>query len=237
MYTTRIMKTLLHKAEDRGKGEYGWLSTRYSFSFGEWYDPARMGFGKLRVFNDDVIAGGAGFPSHGHRSMEIITIVMEGAVAHEDSMGHSDVTGTGEVQIMSAGSGVMHAEYNNSETDPLKLFQIWIEPRSSGGIPSYHKETFNFLNKESWVWLVGESGGTINQDAYIAYRALSSHDVATYSLHKKENGVYLFVVEGEVKVGEQVLGPRDALGVVDVDSVEIQALQSAKILVLEVSME
>ncbi len=116
------MKTLLHKAVDRGQGDYGWLSTRYSFSFADWYDESRMGFGALRVLNDDVIVGGAGFPTHGHRDMEIITIVTEGAVAHKDNAGGNGVVRAGEVQVMSAGKGVLHSEYNASEHDNLSLF-------------------------------------------------------------------------------------------------------------------
>ncbi len=126
------MQITVHKAEERGAGEHGWLSTRYSFSFSSWFNPERMGFGALRVLNDDRIAAGAGFPPHSHKDMEIITIVMEGSVAHKDSTGSEGVVRAGEVQVMSAGSGVVHSEFNASETEPLTLFQLWIETASTG---------------------------------------------------------------------------------------------------------
>src|SRR3989344_846255 len=138
------MKIEVYKAEERGEGKHGWLTTRYSFSFADWYEPSRMGFGTLRVINDDIIAPQSGFGEHGHRDMEIITIVTEGAVTHTDSMGNEKVVEAGEVQVMSAGTGVVHAERNASPTTPLKLFQIWIEPKERDIAPRYAQKRFDF---------------------------------------------------------------------------------------------
>jgi hypothetical protein len=181
------LKTELHKADKRGKGDYGWLTTRYSFSFADWYDPSKMGFGKLRVLNDDVIAAGAGFGKHGHRDMEIITVVTKGAVHHEDSMGNSGVVKAGEVQVMSAGSGVMHSEQNNSETESLELFQLWVESSARGITPYYNQQSFDFLSvTNGFMELVGDSSLTINQDATISYDAIDSGVSRTYNLKNKK---------------------------------------------------
>lgn len=231
------MKTILHKAEDRGKGEYGWLTTRYSFSFADWYDSGRMGFGMLRVLNDDIILGGEGFPMHGHRDMEIVTVVVHGAVRHEDSMGNQGVVEKGEVQAMSAGAGVYHAEFNNSDTEPLELFQLWIEPRTRGGIPRYEQKSYTYsMDHNVWNELVGKNSLSINQDAYISIGNITSGATLDYTLHDSTHGVYLFVIEGEIRVGDSVLSKRDALGVMDTKSVTTEGLHDAKVLLIEVPL-
>lgn len=232
------MKTILHKSEERGKGDYGWLTTRYSFSFADWYDASRMGFGTLRVLNDDIIAPDNGFGRHGHKNMEIITIVTKGAVSHSDSMNNIYTVTAGEVQVMSAGTGVMHAESNDSKTETLELFQIWIEPKVYDIEPRYEQRSFNFQEvKNGLMPLVHSSAITINQDASIMYGSLESGKSLTYALENKENGVYLFVIEGGLTVGDTTLSRRDALGITETDSIEISATNDSQFLIIEVGME
>jgi redox-sensitive bicupin YhaK (pirin superfamily) len=229
------MKTIFYPEGEQGKGEYGWLSTRYSFSFADWYDPRKMGFGALRVLNDDVIAGGQGFGTHGHKDMEIITIVMHGAIRHKDSMGNEYVVEEGDVQVMSAGTGVQHSEHNASKDDSLKLFQLWIVPKERSIVPRYDQKNFNFKDiKNGTVELVGVSSLKINQEAYISYGALDANTTLTYDMHNPAFGVYVFVVEGSVKIGEQVLEKRDALGIWDSASIKITGSTNASFLLIEV---
>lgn len=235
------MKKMLHRAQERGVGEYGWLHARYSFSFASWYDPSRMGFGALRVINDDSVEPGAGFPQHGHRDMEIITIVTEGAVAHEDSMGNKYVVPAGDVQVMSAGAGVVHAEMNASDTEPLALFQVWIEPHSRGLAASYAQKAFGLSDAtEGLELLVSPAGraGTlaINQDAWISYGVWGAGARYEYRLRSSTHGLYVLVVEGEVAVAGEVLRRRDAVGIEEAESVVLVAQKPSKTLLFEVPM-
>lgn len=231
------MNTILHKAEERGKGDYGWLKTSYSFSFADWYDPARMGFGALRVINDDTIAPAKGFGTHSHRDMEIVTIVLRGTVTHKDSMGNIGTVPAGDVQVMSAGTGVAHSEYNESATEPLELFQIWIEPSSRGIPPRYEQKSFDFINVEAGMTLlVGEGALGINQDARISYAVLDKKHPLSYVI-KNGNGVYVFVIDGRPTVSGNQLSRRDALGVSDTDAVDITSEDTAKMLLIDVPME
>ncbi len=232
------MKTILHKSEERGKGDYGWLSTRYSFSFADWYDASRMGFGTLRVLNDDIIAPDNGFGRHGHKNMEIITIVTKGTVSHSDSMNNVFDVHAGEVQVMSAGTGVMHAESNDSKNEAIELFQIWIEPKVYDIEPRYEQRSFNFQKvKNDLMPLVHRSAITINQDASIIYGSLESGKSLTYTLENKENGIYLFVIEGGLTVSDTALSRRDALGITEIDSIEISATNDSQFLIIEVGVE
>jgi redox-sensitive bicupin YhaK (pirin superfamily) len=231
------MKTLLHKAVDRGQGDYGWLSTRYSFSFADWYNESRVGFGALRVLNDDVIVGGAGFPTHGHRDMEIITIVTEGAVAHKDNAGGNGVVRAGEVQVMSAGKGVLHSEYNASEYNNLFLFQLWILPNKRGITPRYDQKNFDFIkHREGVLPLVNGGEGTlrIEQDAAISYGIIK--DKALTVSVGKGNGVYVFVIQSTITIGDTNLSSRDAFGVSDAESFTITGERGATFLLIEVPM-
>ncbi len=229
----------IHKADARGTGEYGWLATRYSFSFANWFAPSRMGFGALRVLNDDRIAPGAGFPPHSHKDMEIITIVTEGAVAHTDSTGGAGVVRAGEVQVMSAGSGVVHSEYNASDTDPLTLFQIWIETAQQGIAPRYAQKTFS--KKETATVLVtpiafeGEALG-IHQDAYITRVQLAEGETYTYTLHDALHGAYVFVISGELSVAGSLLNEKDALAISDMQDIPLVGDTMATALVIEVPL-
>lgn len=232
------MKSIFHPSSERGKGDYGWLTTRYSFSFSNWYDPTKMGFGALRVLNDDVISAGQGFGTHVHKDMEIITIVMHGAVAHKDSMGNEYVVNEGDVQVMSAGTGVMHSEHNASQTKPLELFQLWIEPDVRGIEPRYEQKNYNFQSvTNTLVELVGANSLLINQDAYISYGVLDDGKTLLYKFHDSEHGVYFFVIEGTLTIGDLVLKKRDAFGVWGTKEVEITSQIGSTFLVIEVPLE
>lgn len=230
------MKKILHRATERGESEHGWLSSRFSFSFAEWHDPSRMGFGGLRVLNDDTIAPHSGFPFHSHRDMEIITIVTDGAVSHEDSMGNRFVVPAGDVQVMSAGAGVTHSEMNASDK-PLKLFQIWIYPRAPGLPPQYAQKRFEEDERTLLVSPDGREGSlAIQQDAFVTRLLVAEEGTAGYVLKRPGSGLYIFVIEGEINVLGDMLGPRDALGVWDTDEVAIRATTPAQVLVFEIPM-
>jgi redox-sensitive bicupin YhaK (pirin superfamily) len=233
------MKTIIHRADSRGGGDYGWLKTKYSFSFANWHEPSRMGFGALRVINDDWIAPDGGFDPHSHKDMEIITIVMKGAVAHEDSGGGKGVVKAGEVQAMSAGTGVTHAEYNASKTEALELFQIWIAPRAPGGTPRYATKDFGALGKLPGSRLLVGPDGTqdalaIGQDAYITHVMLDAAREATYALHSEQNALYMLVINGAVTVVGETLNRRDAIGVSEVKEIVLATPNDAAVLVIEV---
>lgn len=223
------MELVFHSTDSRGKAEHGWLSSRFSFSFANWYEPSRMGFGALRVLNDDTIAPSSGFGMHPHANMEIITIVTKGAVTHEDSMGNR-----GEVQVMTAGTGVVHAEKNDSVTESLELFQLWITPREAGLAPRYEQKTFD----QSTSLLVSPDGRDgsleIMQDAFIERVSLSVGKAMSHAVRKSGNGLYIFVISGEVRAGETTLGPRDALGIQETDHIQLTAEQESELLIVEV---
>lgn len=235
------MQTVIHRADDRGKGDYDWLTTRYSFSFATWYEPERMGFGALRVINDDRIAPARGFGPHPHRDMEIVTIVTKGAVTHEDSMGNKGVTPAGDVQAMSAGSGVVHAEYNDSPDEELTLFQLWITTNKPGAEPRYAQKPFGLTETTPGRTLLVAPDGVpdalpIHQDAYIEYGVLSADAPLMYELRNIQNGVYVFVIEGDVQVGDETLGARDAIGITDTESITLTTTTHARVLLIEVPM-
>lgn len=229
----------IHKADARGNGEYGWLSTHYSFSFANWYDPTRMGFGALRVLNDDTIANNSGFGTHGHNNMEIITIVTEGKLAHKDSMGSVGLLSEGEVQVMSAGVGITHSEYNGGEGD-LKLFQIWIIPDQMNITPRYDQRLFP-KTEHGETLLVAPQGHqdalTINQNAYISSITLDAGHPFEYKVKKNGHGVYFFIVDGEATIAGITLGPRDAIGVEQAESISLQTGDKAEVLAIEVPMQ
>lgn len=234
---------IIHKAEERGRGEHGWLHTRFSFSFADWYDPTRMGFGALRVINDDVIDPDSGFDLHPHSDMEIVTIVMEGAVTHGDSMDNEKVTLAGDVQVMSAGTGVVHSEHNNSLDETLKLFQIWILPKNRGVAPRYDQKSFGMEWLPNILTLLvspdGREGSLmIHQDAFVYRGLLGKGQLYTYSFQKAHtHGVYLFVINGEIDISGKTLGARDAIGIFDAgNTLDIHAKQDSRFLLFEVPM-
>ena len=237
------MQTELHKADTRGYAKHGWLETYHSFSFADYYNPKRMGFGALRVINDDTIAPGAGFGEHPHRDMEIITLPLVGSLAHTDSLGNSAVIKTGEVQVMSAGTGVVHSEYNASKTEPVSLLQIWIETGKPGAEPRYDQKTFNAKEwNNTFRLVVGPLGNNpdeegalgIHQDAYLSLGAFDPNAEVEYKLKDPKQGVYVFVIEGEVKIGDTVIGKRDALGISETKSFTVKTHSPSKLLIIEV---
>jgi len=231
------MTTTRYPADERGKGEHGWLSTRFSFSFADWYSPDRMGFGALRVLNDDTIAAASGFGLHGHKDMEIITIVTKGTVTHEDNMGNLKQVPAGDVQVMSAGTGVIHGERNDSPSESLELFQIWITPREKGIVPRYEQKAF----PEPSALLVSPDGREgslrINQDAFITRARIVPGIPLRYDLNKVHNGVYVFLVEGGIKIGNETLQTRDALEIESVQDILIEAKSSSTVLLVEVPLQ
>ena len=235
------MKTIRFDADTRGGGDYGWLKTRYSFSFANWVDPNRMGFGALRVLNDDVIAPGKGFDPHSHANMEIITIVMKGAVAHEDSGGGKGVVHAGEVQVMSAGTGVTHAEFNASNTDPLELFQIWIMPKGLGGESRYATRSFEGLGTIPGITLLvtpeAEAEGDdlyIRQDAHLSFITLDGTGEQAYEVKQEGNAVYVFVIDGTLTTAGETLNPRDSLGIIEATELGFASAGRATALIIEV---
>ncbi len=234
------MQKILHRAKERGEGEHGWLHSRFSFSFADWYEPNKMGFGALRVWNDDVIEPSSGFPMHAHKDMEIITIVLEGAVTHKDSMDNVGVVNAGEVQVMSAGTGVTHSEYNASPDQKLKLFQLWIQPKTNNVVPQYAQYAFPQPRQNYAQELVSPIGGKrrlmINQDAYVSRMFIDQGATVAYDLKVGGNGAYIFVVDGAIEVAGEDLGSRDAIGLSDVTTVKMEATQETQVLIVEVPM-
>lgn len=235
------MQTTLHKADTRGHAEHGWLSTFHSFSFANYFDQWRMGFGALRVLNDDTIAGGKGFGTHPHDNMEIITIPLEGELAHADTMGTKEVITSGEVQIMSAGTGVEHSEFNNSADMPVKLLQLWIVPNEENVAPRYDQQalhTEDMHNKFQQIISPDQQGDGlwIHQNAWLYLGKFETGKSIEYKRNAKENGVYLFVISGSVQAGDQLLEARDGYGMWEFDNVNISAITDAEILLIEVPM-
>lgn len=235
------MKTVFHEAGSRGYAKHGWLTTHHSFSFASYYDPERMGFGALRVLNDDQIAAGSGFGRHPHDNMEIITIPLSGALKHQDSMGNSAVVTTGEVQVMSAGAGVEHAEYNASESEELTLFQIWILTAALNVTPRYDQRRFDPAEYHNMFCQVVGPIGTkeglgIYQEARISLGRFEAGQEVTYEVSGESHGVYFLVIEGEATIAGQKLGKRDALGVWETEKVVVKAERALFLLAIEVPM-
>ncbi len=235
------MKTTLHKADSRGYVDHGWLKTYHTFSFASYYEPSRVRFGLLRVLNDDIIEGGMGFGTHPHDNMEIVTIPLEGTLAHKDSMGTKQTLKPGEIQIMSAGSGLTHSEFNNSETERINLLQIWVFPKERDIEPRYDQKVFDTGERKNKFQTVvspeKENGAMwINQDAYFSLADLDNGKELDYKIKHKGNGAYIFVIEGSMKTADETLNRRDALGVEDIENIKIKALENSKILLIDVPM-
>ena len=235
------MKTIIHPAAERGIADHGWLKARHSFSFSSYYHPEKMQFGALRVLNDDTIAPGMGFGKHSHDNMEIITIPLSGGVKHGDSMGNEGIIKPGEVQIMSAGTGVIHSEHNASSSETLNLFQIWIMPELRNIAPRYDQKQFEVsdrLNKFQTLVSPEKSGSTlwINQQAWLSLGKFDKASSVNYNLHIPNNGVYVMVVSGELEVAGQLLGERDAIGVSDVSVIKLKFLKETEVLMIEIPM-
>jgi quercetin 2,3-dioxygenase len=234
-----VINKTLYRANERGKADYGWLKANHYFSFGEWYNPAKIRFGLLRVLNDDFVAPSAGFPTHPHDNMEIVTIPLTGALEHKDSMGSSSVIKAGEVQIMSAGTGVTHSEYNPSDKEPVTLFQIWIFPREKDLSPGYDQTLFERSGREEKLQLIVSPDGddnslVIQQDSWFWLGEFSSGRKIDYQMKKKGNGLFLLVIEGKAALENELLEKRDAIGISEVERVEIEFLESPSVLIIEV---
>jgi redox-sensitive bicupin YhaK (pirin superfamily) len=235
------MNTVLHASSSRGTADHGWLKTAHSFSFAGYYNPERIHYGVLRVLNDDWIAGGTGFGKHPHDNMEIVTIPLTGALEHQDSMGNKEVLQMGEVQAMSAGTGVFHSEYNASTTDPCSLLQIWIIPERRGVEPRYEQRFYDVeaLGNE-WHTVVNPMGQgdamPIHQQAWFSLTKIPAGTSRNYQPKRSENGVYFFVIEGAAHVAGHALESRDGLGVSEVDEVAVTAATDCFILAMDVPL-
>lgn len=234
------MKKVIHKANTRGHANHGWLDTHHSFSFAGWYNPERMHFGLLRVLNDDRVAAGKGFGMHPHDNMEIVSIPLSGELEHQDSMGNRGVIREGDVQIMSAGTGVRHSEYNHSLEEEVKFLQIWVFPKKRNIEPRYDQRTFKPEDRDNQLQMVvspkHKDAIWINQDAFFALGKFDAGKAVTYDLQEAGQGVYLFVLNGTVEIDGEKLGRRDAIGLWETEQVEVKALDDTEFLLIEVPM-
>lgn len=244
MNATQSKSPLVHRADTRGAANFGWLQSRHTFSFANYFDPERMQFGALRVLNDDVVAGGHGFGTHPHRDMEIVSIPLAGGLEHKDSMGTGSVIRAGEVQIMSAGTGILHSEYNASETETVNFLQIWVLPEQQGITPRYDQKAFDLdAHRDRLVTVVSpdpadESAVWINQQARFSLGKLSAGATVEYERLREGNGIYVFVIDGSVTLpdGETRLESRDAAGVSDRARLEVRAESDSQVLLIDVPM-
>lgn len=235
------MQTKIQRASERGNNNFGWLDSHHSFSFGHFYDPAKMHFGALRVLNDDIVTGGQGFGAHPHDNMEIVSIPLKGALAHKDSTGTDGIIKTGDVQIMSAGTGIRHSEYNASKTEETNFLQIWIIPKQRNIKSRYEQKTFDVADrKNKWQIVVSpdekEGGVWINQDAVFSLAHAEKDTTLIYRNKFNGNGVYLFIIEGEAEVDGQILKKRDAIEISGANEFEIKVTSDADLLAIEVPM-
>ncbi len=238
------MKTTLDRAASRGVNELGWLKTRYTFSFADYFNPQRTHFGKLRVLNDDAIAPGRGFGMHEHRNMEVITIPLHGQLRHGDSLEHSEVISPGDIQVMSAGTGVFHSEYNESRDQWLELLQIWVFPKDKETKPRYHNyDIRSTLTPGELTPIIAPDGSApakIRQDAWFSIGQIPENKVIEYHFHAPQMGAYLFVIEGEAEIpapGEVItLHRRDGIGISQTDAFQLKTTKNSHLLLIEVPM-
>lgn len=237
-----MAKTVFHKADTRGDANHGWLHSKHTFSFANYHNPERMHFGVLRVLNDDYVAPGRGFGSHAHDNMEIISIPLEGDLEHKDSMGNTAVIKNGDVQVMSAGTGITHSEYNKNKDKPVKFLQIWVFPNKRDVKPRYDQITLNVNDRHNKFQQIispnaDDEGVWIHQDAWFHLGKFDKDYSTEYSIKKKGNGVYAFILKGDVTIDGNALNERDGFGVWDTDKVSIKAnSQNAEVLLMEVPM-
>ena len=234
--------TILHKSNTRGNANHGWLNAYHSFNFASWQNNERNNFGVLRVLNDDTIAGGMGFGSHPHDNMEIITIPLEGDLAHKDSMGNESVIKTGDIQVMSAGTGIYHSEFNPNTDLQTKLFQIWLFPNKQNVVPRYQQITLNpkdKINKLQQILSPNENdeGVWIHQDSWFYLGKFDKNTSQLYQIKKEGNGVYVLVISGSIRINEQLLETRDGFGIWNCDSFKIITVTDCEFLLMEVPMK
>jgi redox-sensitive bicupin YhaK (pirin superfamily) len=238
-----IMKNVVfHPSDSRGFADHGWLQSRHTFSFANYYNPERMHFGALRVLNDDVVAPGMGFPAHPHRDMEIISIPLEGDLEHRDNMGNTAVIRQGDIQVMSAGTGIVHSEYNKNKDAEVRFLQIWVIPSKQNASPRYGQFSLNPADRKNRFQQIvspdaEDEGLWINQQAWFHLADFDKDVTKQYRLKSKESGLYVFNLSGDLKVNDQVLHTRDGLGLWEIDEVQINALSSSRFLLMEVPMK
>jgi len=235
------MNTIYNPAAERGHANLGWLDSHHSFSFGQWYNAEKMHFGALRVLNDDIVKGGAGFGTHPHDNMEIVSIPLSGALAHKDSTGRSEVINTGDVQIMSAGSGISHSEFNASKTAPVNFLQVWLFPKQKNITPRYEQKTFDAAGRNNqWQVVVSpdekDKAVWINQDAKFSLAQIEAGKQLDYKNAFSDTGVYFFVLEGKATIAGKELNKRDGLGVSEANEVIVKATDTSTVLAIEVPM-
>ena len=235
------MKHILYPSDSRGTADHGWLKSKHSFSFAEYQNPERINFGALRVLNDDLVIGGAGFGTHPHNNMEIITIVLSGALEHKDSMGNIGVIRDNEVQVMSAGKGLQHSEYNHSASESVSFFQLWIIPNERNVVPRYEQKQFDWnAVKNAWqnvVTSVDEKDGLwIHQKAWIFRGKFDAGTSTNYQLKNKNNGVFVMVISGSVKISENILNKRDAIGMADMTEFSLISIENSDVLLIEIPL-
>jgi redox-sensitive bicupin YhaK (pirin superfamily) len=237
------MKTRLYKADTRGFANHGWLKSHHSFSFASYHNPERMSFGALRVLNDDLVQPKMGFGTHPHQNMEIISIPLSGALSHKDNMGNTRAIEVGEVQVMSAGSGLTHSEFNDSKSDEVNFLQLWIMPEVTNVKPNYEQHAFSFEEQKNQLQTIVAPKDKlegdalpINQQAYMYRTHLESGKSIGLNVKTKQNGFYIFVIDGDVEVADNTLGKRDAIGVYDIESIDIKSNSNSDLIILEVPM-
>ncbi|MCP1660914.1 pirin family protein [Neisseria perflava] len=235
------MQTVYHAADSRGNADHGWLKSRHTFSFADYYNPERMHFGLLRVINDDHVAAGTGFGTHPHRDMEIISLPLSGDLAHRDSMGNGSVIRNGDIQVMSAGTGVTHSEMNANADQDVKFLQIWVFPRAQGLTPRYQQISIaEAARPDDFQQILSpnpdDEGVWIHQDAWFSLARFSDGTSKRYDIKRPGNGVYVFVIKGQAKIGDITLNERDGLGVWDTDGFDVTAVGDAEILLMDVPM-
>ena len=233
---------ILHKASSRGHADHGWLNAYHSFSFASWYNPERIQFGMLRVLNDDTVAAGMGFGTHPHDNMEIITIPLEGDLAHKDSMGNAATIKTGDVQVMSAGTGIQHSEFNPNADQHTKLFQIWLFPKYRNVEPRYQQITLDSTKqKNDFAQILSpneeDEGVWIHQDAWFYLSDFDKDFSKKLALKKEGNGFYIMNIEGKIEVNGEKLEKRDAIGIWETNELEIKANSDSRFLIMEIPME
>jgi len=237
-----MANTILHKAETRGDANHGWLHSRHTFSFANYYNPERIHFGLLRVLNDDTVAPGMGFGTHPHDNMEIISIPLEGDLEHKDSMGNISVINHGDVQVMSAGAGITHSEYNKNKDKPVKFLQIWVFPNKKNVTPRYDQITLNIADRHNKLQQIlspnpDDAGVWIHQDAWFHLGKFDKGVSVEYNIKSKNNGVYAFILSGEVTINGQPLKSRDGFGIWNTDKISIHADNDAEFLLMDVPMK
>ena len=236
------IKKTVHRANTRGYADHGWLKTYHTFSFADYYDNSRIRFGLLRVLNDDIVEPGMGFGTHPHDNMEIVTIPLSGALEHRDSTGGGGIINAGDVQVMSAGSGLTHSEFNPSSTEPVNLLQIWVFPKLKDVKPRYDQRTFDVKERENKIQnLVSpdKNNGSLwlNQNTYFSMAKMNKDKELTYNINSKGNGLYIFVIEGKIKIDGEELNKRDGLGLENLESAAVKAADDSEILFIEVPMK